>query len=851
MDNDLNRSIRLLENALSSTNKGLLKKSFIQRHLGADENISRTSIPAVDTDLRNVINKHFSFNENVVSSLIQADQTVTGNVLQASQTPWKTTFDSLYTEFFEILSTHAGGYDILDIVTELARCCSDALKIIQSLKSKVAVSQLEEEISLEKERNTWRLIFILYQDRLLTQNLMKDDCEPIQYFGQSEKLCVQNLFKRNNLIRESQLIIDWLECSAADRDDETLVFSDSTVGWENTLHQLKSADTIAFSSTRQIVTQLDPDAPNYQKKSLHDLDAEDEKRLIEKIFMEIRCGKLEEAQKLCRQCGHAWKAALYEGWRLFHDPNNKEDYEPDVNMDNQDDEMDSNEMKDIEGNCNRDIWKNMAIKFCKQDYLSLYERAAIATFCGYLSSILTVCNTWEDCLWAHMKTMVDIRVESEIRDCVQRNNDYLSLPDEYWNQRMSLNEIFSNLESSKNARVREESRKPEHIIQKYIILDEIPTLLLKFEEWIEEQHNIPTNFLRFLAHLVLFFDQIGQGHHREIIEKVLEAYIKRLMVLNETQLVAFYVSKLNPTNQVLLYSKYLEKIIAQEDRKDALMFAEDSGLDVHAITKQVVENIRNIPHATEEDGNLQHKITEVDKYKISSLDWILYDEYQRAEAIVQTNALIFTFLTLGKLDAAQLAFNKVPPNSVEKIIAEGVVNDKVNQTIKEYLCYKAYLDAQEAFSEWFKHCKSQPMPPDSLPENVPFPEKVAHQHRESQYKAELGRWKLTFAHYVKNAKAKLYNVILFPDGWIVGAEEEDFLRSTCIPEIVLLLYAVLYESGQHEECLQLADIIASEKYGIYKVYSKEKLGEILVKLCESSVALLNAKKDPWGNETSA
>lgn len=86
---------------------------------------------------------------------------------------------------------------------------------------------------------------------------------------------------------------------------------------------------------------------------------------------------------------------------------------------------------------------------------------------------------------------------------------------------MSLNEVFSSLESSKNLNVREDSRRPDHVIQKYIILDEIPTLMLKIEDWIEDE-TLPTTFLRFLAHLVLFFDQIGQSHNKEISEKVLE-----------------------------------------------------------------------------------------------------------------------------------------------------------------------------------------------------------------------------------------------------------------------------------------------------------------------------------------
>lgn len=87
---------------------------------------------------------------------------------------------------------------------------------------------------------------------------------------------------------------------------------------------------------------------------------------------------------------------------------------------------------------------------------------------------------------------------------------------------MSLNEIFENLESSKSPRVRDESRKSEHIIQKYIILDETPTLLQELAESIEDV-TIPAHCLRFYAHLVLFLDQVGQGHNRDVTERILKA----------------------------------------------------------------------------------------------------------------------------------------------------------------------------------------------------------------------------------------------------------------------------------------------------------------------------------------
>lgn len=76
----------------------------------------------------------------------------------------------------------------------------------------------------------------------------------------------------------------------------------------------------------------------------------------------------------------------------------------------------------------------------------------------------------------------------------------------------------------------------------------------------------------------------------------------------------------------------------------------------------------------------------------------------------------------------------------------------------------------------------------------------------------------------KSTKTYLYNVLFFPDGgWLDNVKDGDFLRSLCIPECVLLLYNVLSKSNLHEECIQLADILVSEKHGLYKVLRNFKL----------------------------
>ena len=51
-----------------------------------------------------------------------------------------------------------------------------------------------------------------------------------------------------------------------------------------------------------------------------------------------------QAQKVCLDCGQAWRAASMEGWKLFHDPN-FEGMGPEC------------QRAPVKGNPNRDIWK--------------------------------------------------------------------------------------------------------------------------------------------------------------------------------------------------------------------------------------------------------------------------------------------------------------------------------------------------------------------------------------------------------------------------------------------------------------------------------------------------------------
>jgi len=126
-----------------------------------------------------------------------------------------------------------------------------------------------------------------------------------------------------------------------------------------------------------------------------------------------------------------------EGWRLYHDPfyKPKEEQKP---------------TDEVLGNPNRhvvffylyyktgilhilhyrDVWKACAWKISSNNKTSPYWRATIGILCGNIDAVLPVCNRWEDILWAHLHTIVNVAVESHIQ--THKSNNFISLPEKYW-----------------------------------------------------------------------------------------------------------------------------------------------------------------------------------------------------------------------------------------------------------------------------------------------------------------------------------------------------------------------------------------------------------------------------------
>lgn len=190
--------------------------------------------------------------------------------------------DRLHDFFLEIAQGRTNEAEMFDTVHNMIQACTEIFDDIIKIGGLTSDRQLFEW--LNQERNTWKLLYCLYKDRLLNQPNVDDATDDDFFMYASEKEIIEKLYKDNENLREYQLIVDWLEqCETHKRFDKFGHFMDETVSWENTLHQLQNIDRTVFSGKKNIVKSLDPDAPHREKLPLHDLDAEDEERISKEV----------------------------------------------------------------------------------------------------------------------------------------------------------------------------------------------------------------------------------------------------------------------------------------------------------------------------------------------------------------------------------------------------------------------------------------------------------------------------------------------------------------------------------------------------------------------------------------
>lgn len=132
----------------------------------------------------------------------------------------------LFESFLQAFQSFGAEHQVFNQCAEYEAQCSERVAALRKLiqmapqgHGKLTQAQeLEEELRLE--RDTWRLVASLYQDRL-NSDLQDSEMESEEMWSgledaTSEEDLVKQLYDKNVTIRQAQLVVDWLERRAAD-----------------------------------------------------------------------------------------------------------------------------------------------------------------------------------------------------------------------------------------------------------------------------------------------------------------------------------------------------------------------------------------------------------------------------------------------------------------------------------------------------------------------------------------------------------------------------------------------------------------------------------------------------------
>ncbi|CAG8503342.1 1629_t:CDS:10 [Ambispora leptoticha] len=595
--------------------------------------------------------------------------------------------------------------------------------------------------------------------------------------------------------------------------------------WPHTLKYLERHDT--KTSSDQIVTELDPDAPHRQSRHLVQNDEQHERELNRSIFEYLRRGQIRKAYDICINNGQSWRAASLAGWGVFC-------VFPD-----------EDQVEQPRGNLARNLWEAT----CYQ--IDSYERAVYAVLCGDSKNIIPVCTTWEDFLWAYYIELVNRKekkhlrwfpseapaVEEELQ--IKRETVDLNIPQVFERAEGHLEMRYPN---SRNDII----HAIYHTVQKYTILDQYGKILPHISAQISQLQNLDISedlsveILRFATHLLIYLCEIFFYTQRPEYDSIIEQYVDLLIAYKKHDYLLLYLKKLPNERTIHLYAKFLKGlgIISKEQRKKYIdkvdVFALNRENVIQTTVKMIFEEAIqkepvSPPISNVKLSSVNAKIDPFDECQISTLEWFSFLPMRKElmlNALIQLNDLSKRLLVSGKLNGMK--------KIIEFLVDFTTINyllyssDGKEPAVYEFLSYECIVKFFINYEDWEASWRRR-----SLISEV----------------SAIEDWKDDF--HTKTLKVKDSFQNLLSTTIAQKLDENDQLyhiysRLRCIyfPEIIFLYHKVLFDThriveGNLKESLHLADIVAFDDHQLYKELKQtNKLASFLKLIRKSSCELL-------------
>lgn len=346
------------------------------------------------------------------------------------------------------------------------------------------------------------------------------------------------------------------------------------------------------------------------------------------------------------------------------------------------------------------------------------------------------------------------------------------------------------------------------------------------------------------------------NHVQPSVDTIIKHYVDLLIETNQFDLVALYARYMTQERGAEKYAQFLAQIDVDDERQRLLEVAGKYGMDTRLIAQLVVrKNVSASSDSAERSWEPDTGISPDDDRKIRSIAWFLQcDPSPLRDTLLQGNKLLRFFVLHSKRKAAEKLFFEVLNPHIEEIIrlkspADSDENDIDPNAIKEYHCWEKYFEAIRAYSMWKEHQTNRPVRPvfdaNEVLDNTSI---IEREHEMALFKSSMAEWKSLNGENVEHAKQALLAVLTEEDGWLnvegysfaTQQEESDIqeLREICIPYVTFQLYDLLFENKCFGECVQLADIVASESMQLYKCFDQSQLAVLLKEIAEAEIHLM-------------
>lgn len=540
------------------------------------------------------------------------------------------------------------------------------------------------------ECRTWDLVQRLYIERT-KENLSSG----IAHEYLSNSALEQNLYEVDSQAAEIKVVLDWCQDGAINSGP----FENRGNRWFYTKENIRARERQGkLGDSQGIISELDPDAPTRQGKRLVEEDMAFERNLTRAMFIRIRAGDYQEAAEVARQSGNYWRAASLRGCV---------EYRNSV-LDG------TGEIDESEGNANKALWRRMCFALARQPGIDVYERAMYGALCGDISSVLPVCSSWDDRLWANYNAINQSKVEAHLRSHkrIDPCNEF-TIED---SSHLTSGVVLDTLLRSENELVRREAKSSMRIIQARIITNQLEALLLDIQEQLLSiRKGGPPNagsnphVVRFVAHLVLALRQMNIPVPEEAASSVLQAYVELLTSAGKGNIVALYASHLPEAIAVESLARHLALVEDQEQRLEQLRLADEHGIKISPTILRTVDLVfEELLTDTAITGGLQPSKEEPSPEElrcIRALEWTKLDETIQTEAIKLGNILFRKFLLCGRLAAARTLANKMPdslliPRELSADTDHGGHDPELEVLMRDAIEYVGYCTLVRALSRY-------------------------------------------------------------------------------------------------------------------------------------------------------